>query len=110
MHPREKNPERYVSIENLSVDKLSRFSQESIVAGLKHKPAAVIGFSSTTLVSLKILYDIETISISRIVFQKKIGPQMKTDCKKFVRAFGDIVNCPSDINGVVSIICRILNK
>lgn len=92
-HPREKNLERYAGIENLVIDTNKEESQESIIASLHVKPAVVIGFTSTTLVSLKVLFDVNTISLAPCFIKQKVGPRLREDCKDFYKTFSKSVPC-----------------
>ena len=71
VHPREKKLERYNQIE-CRMEEKSELAQETILASLERKPYCIVGTSSTTLVTAKLLFDIDAISINYLMDQTKI--------------------------------------
>lgn len=96
-HPREKNIKRYNDIENCIVDRNFSASQESIISNLKIKPRLVVGLCSTTLVSLRLFYGIGTASVLHCIGTEGMGKKMNNDLLRFEKVFGNIIDCPSNI-------------
>lgn len=109
-HPRENHLERYDGIDNLVVDSRKGVSQESIIAGLEVKPTLVIGITSTTLVSLKVLFDVNTVSVAPYFLNQRIGPRLRGDCKDFCRTFEKFVPCLATTDELLREINRTYNN
>lgn len=65
-HPREQNRERYEGLDCI-VEQNYKVAQESVFALLSNKPLCVIGLDTTTLVTSKLLFGIEGISVTRLI-------------------------------------------
>ena len=71
---------------------------EEILVRLKTKPICIIGFDSTTLITGKVLFDVPTISVLGLFREK--GKYSKHRQCSFVRRFGDVVQCPVEIEEI----------
>lgn len=71
VHPREKELERYNEM-NCRIEQKNELAQEVILASLERKPYCIVGTASTTLVTARLLFNIETISINYLMDTKKI--------------------------------------
>lgn len=96
-HPRERNLERYGSM-GCIIEKRINISQEEIVSSSKIKPICVIGFTSTTLITLKYLFDVNTISICGLLDADKLSDTEKNKIMLFNNAFSQLVERPCDYN------------
>lgn len=65
---------------------------------------AIISFSSTSLVTAKMLFGINAISILNIIEQEKYGDYIKDEMKSFVACFSNLVDIPKDIDEMVKIL------
>ena len=64
-HPREKDCSCYEDMGAAVINE--KLSQEAILASLNYKPAFIVGFFSTTLVTSSVIFDVRTISLDDIV-------------------------------------------
>ena len=104
-HPREKNIERYSAVkEYATIDMNKNISQESIIASLSKKPVAIIAFSSTTLVSAKLFFDIKTFSIAKFWDRLNISDKLQEEENNFLDIFSNFVSCPDSMNELVSLL------
>lgn len=62
-HPREANKGDYKTLRDCWLDDNSGVTQESLIASCKVKPAAIVGFNSSTLLTSNLFFDIPTMSI-----------------------------------------------
>ena len=66
-HPRESG-DLYKTIENVAVmSNHNNFSQEEMMANVVNKPAFLVGFDSSTLVTMHVFFDIQSISILPLI-------------------------------------------
>lgn len=91
LHPREKRLDRYQGM-NCRIEQKNELAQEVILASLKTKPYCIVGTASTSLVTAKVLFDIDTISINYLMDQTKIVD--KKSIYDFNNAFKDLVYMP----------------
>lgn len=99
-HPRETDIERYNILKNCYVDIKKGKSVESIISGLKRKPKAIIGFSSTSLVAEKLFDEIKTVSLIDCMNDCNVVGAAKVDFDKFRQIFGTFVEFPSEIKSI----------
>lgn len=101
-HPREKNLDRYDCLRDYAfIETRKNITQESIIAALDIKPLAIVGFSSTTLISAKIFYDIPTYSLVQLWDYDKIDPELSIEEQRFFHTFSSILPCFADIDELV---------
>lgn len=101
-HPREKDLDRYACLRDYAfIETRKNITQESIIAALDIKPLAVVGFSSTTLISTKIFYDIPTYSLVRMWDYDRMDPALFIEEQRFFHTFSSILPCPGDIDELV---------
>ncbi len=90
-HPRETKLDRYQEL-GCVIDTRYELAQEAILSGVAIKPLCVIGLGSTTLVTAKLFFEIETISLNKIM-----GTQNLSNKKlfgPFNRTFGTVIFIP----------------
>ena len=95
-HPREKHLERYREI-GIDVDSVNTgISQEELLARSNNKPAAIVGFYSTSLVTANLFWGIPAITLGKMVDskEKKIEVYCK-DMKRFMKRFQNMLDIPS---------------
>lgn len=93
-HPRELSLDRYNRFPEWKVITGVSITQEEIFAKLKVKPKAIIGMYSSTLINLKALFGVETISLANFYEREDISSDEKEICVNFVREFDGFVRCP----------------
>lgn len=93
LHPREKTISRYDHLKCI-VDQSQDISQEALIANLENKPKAIIGFSSTTLVSENVFEGIKTISMIKFIDSSNVCRSMQHDFRAFAETFYDYVLIP----------------
>lgn len=92
-HPRECAIERYESLPCV-VNTIGGVSQETIIGKLKIKPKCIISINSTTLVTLKVLYDIPAVGLTKLYMQKNTDETERQALQNFVDTFRNIVMFP----------------
>ena len=95
-HPREKNIDRYNILKNCWIDDRKGITQESIISQLTIKPKAIVGFSSTTLISERVFDEIPAISLIRCVNIQNIETKMRADFIDFERNFKRFASFPQN--------------
>lgn len=103
-HPRDKEVNRFQILE-CEIEELSGIAQEVIFSGLQEKPYCVIGFDSTTLVSAKLLFDIEAISINVLINSNDLYEGKHFNL--FNKMFGDIIQIPKKKADLMNILKEI---
>ena len=102
-HPRDKDIERYVNI-GCSIFQNESISLETIVERLDIKPQSIIGDYSTTLITGKILFDINTISYAKLICKDEYNKKMT---ELFFDSFNEIVMFPDSISELKSMLRRL---
>ena len=102
-HPRDNNIERYGSL-NCFVDEKNTVSQESIIASLEKKPMAVLSYTSTSLVTTKLFYGVNAISLNGCIEPGFLQASLAKEFGAFNKTFGGIVDIPGGVDGVIKII------
>lgn len=100
-HPRDKNTDRYKTL-NCIVEKNNTAPQESIFECLKIKPRAIIGFTSTSLVTSKIFYGVRGISLNNLLLAEDIDSSLKNEFQSFKKAFSGVIEIPNSIDDFIS--------
>ncbi|MEG1875969.1 MAG: polysialyltransferase family glycosyltransferase [Lachnospiraceae bacterium] len=106
-HPREKDIARYANI-NCMIEKNSSVAQENIFATLSNNPYCVIGIASTTLVTAKILFGIEAISINHLIPSKDLND--KNVFTNFNKTFSDLLYMPKSEQELLEDIDHCINR
>lgn len=70
-------------------------------------PKLVLGYSSTALVTSKILFNIRSISISNLIINNVETPFAKEHIRQFQEIFKDIVNCINNLDDLDKLISNI---
>ncbi len=102
-HPRDKNLSRYDCL-GCYVDKDNTVSQEKIFASLNVKPCAVLSFTSTSLVTSELFYDVKAFSLNRILDKDDIQLTLQNEFSNFEKAFENVVSIPKTINALIEYI------
>lgn len=89
-HPRETIIEKYQDI-GADIDVNNLIPLEIILAGLRKFPIGIVGISTTTLVSAKILWNIPTFSIINIVGKDNFDKSAIEDIRNFSKLFSEYV-------------------
>lgn len=102
-HPRDKDLSRYNSLD-CYVDKDNTVSQEKIFALLDVKPCAVLSFTSTSLVTSKLFYDVKAVSLNRILEKDDVQLSLQNEFSNFEKAFENIVFIPKTADDLIEYI------
>lgn len=98
-HPRETNIEKYQSL-CAYIDENNLVPLEAILAGLKSRPVGIIGVSTTTLVTAKVLWNIPTFSIIDVIGKKNFCNAVIEDINNFSKYFSDYVTNIHEIESI----------
>ena len=96
-HPRETLKDKYEGLQFERLDGLNGVSIETVLSIGENKPVAVVGYTSTALVSLKMLWGIPAISLINIMGNVEMSQAAKNDFEDFRNSFGDMVLVPNDL-------------
>lgn len=109
LHPREKNTSRYNSL-SLFIDREnSSISQEILFAGISLKPLAILGFFSTTLVTSKMFFGIDAISLGKLINMNLLNG-FDEDVENFIEVFKNMVLVPSSYEDLKHVLDYIKRK
>lgn len=95
-HPRDKSIQRYQDLKLQFIDK--NISQEAFIASLDRLPTYVIGFTTTTLITLLLFFNIKPISLVGCIKDDFVLGNAKKDFKLFRKLFGNMVFVPHSLN------------
>lgn len=98
-HPREQNVQKYEAL-NCCLETKCRVGQETILASLKEKPYCVVGFSSTTLITAKVLFGIQAISANYLIDKDK--QRNKKYFTSFNKSFSNLLYMPKNMEELLS--------
>jgi len=96
-HPRETLENKYEGLQFERLDELNGVSIETVLSISRSKPVAVIGYTSTALISLKMLWGIPAISLINIMGNIELSQAAKNDFEDFRNSFGNMVLVPNDL-------------
>lgn len=99
-HPRDKDLSRYDCLD-CYIDKDNTVSQEKIFASLNVKPYAVLSFTSTSLVTSKLFYDVKAVSLNRILDKDDVQLTLRNEFSNFEKAFENVVYIPKTIDALI---------
>ena len=102
-HPRETSFQDYYNL-GCFVDVDNKMSQETIVAKLEKKPSLFIALNSSTLINIKTIFQIPTISYAKILLKRNISEIEKDMLRKFVDKFDGIVEFPESVEELLNYI------
>jgi hypothetical protein len=109
-HPREKFISRYQGHVDSVIDDL-QYSLEMIFASLgREKPLLVVGNASTALVTAKVLFDIDAVSLINLIDRRKYAEVPNFEMERFEKMFGDYVFMPESIGELVSLLKNKINN
>lgn len=104
-HPRELNPKKYERL-GCSVFCERKYSQESIIAATRIKPACIVSIYSSTLLNVNGIFGIPVISLANVFMQEyKIGRELKDDLLNFIDDYRSIIEFPCSMDDAVDRIC-----
>lgn len=98
-HPRERDIEKYLKI-GVNVDVNNLAPLEIIFAGLRNKPKAIIGITTTSLVTANVLWGINSFSIVKIIGEKNFNTEVKEDIENFPKLFSKYVRVLERISDI----------
>lgn len=104
-HPREKKLDKYYELK-CNVEKNSKASLEEILANIPKDllPKCIIGFTSTTLVTSKLFWNIKTVSLINLLDKQFVGDELFISMKTFERTFNNIVYFPKSYDELLEFI------
>lgn len=99
-HPREKHLEKYQGF-GVEIDMRNSVPLEFVLAGIKIKPKFILGITTTTLVTGKLLWNIPCISLVNLISRVDCTKDFAGEANNFCRVFSDIVEIPKDFNNIL---------
>ena len=99
-HPREKNTNRYKDAKCF-IDSNNSVPLEALLAGIHPKPVAVIGITTTTLVTAKLFWNIPTISLAKLISREAYAYGIRDEVDNFCDIFRDIVQIPEKFQDIL---------
>ena len=94
LHPREKNFNIYrdcgLNIINNGID------AETFIYSLNRKPEHIMGCFTTSLVSIKLFFSMDTISVNKMISEKNIPKNLEDILNNFNNNFKDLICIPSE--------------
>lgn len=106
-HPRELHTERYQELK-CEVETEKGEAQETILASLDKMPLCLIGTGSTTLVTAHLLFDVEIISVNKLINRKDLVE--KTYFDNFNKTFSDFMKLPTTMEELEKNLNRLEEK
>lgn len=103
-HPRDKALSRYDGL-NCFVDTDNTVSQEIIMASLDVKPAAVLSFTSTSLITSKLFYGVKAASLNELLKGEDVQITLQNEFSNFKKAFGSVVAVVKTTDELLDYIC-----
>lgn len=101
-HPRELDYKKmYSGLDCILFDEKD-LSLESIMTIYNIK--SVIGFSSTSLITSSLLFNIKSISLLSLIESNNYGPRIRREMKEFKDIFSEFVFMPNSLNELIEII------
>lgn len=94
-HPAEKSFLRYEKL-GFEIDFISEVAQEYLLAAASCKPIAVVGFSSTTLLTANLFWGIPAISLANCINLNKIDGHVRYAAKRFITRYKEL-QAPKDM-------------
>ncbi|MFR9607653.1 MAG: polysialyltransferase family glycosyltransferase [Rikenellaceae bacterium] len=98
LHPRDVWGKDIYSRYSDNIFSLSNVSTESILASLSVKPKAIVGFSTTALVTANIFWNIPVINIAEMLDKEMLSSTYKDEVTDFNRIFGPYVKSYVEFN------------
>lgn len=98
-HPRETDINKYRDL-GVTVDEKQSIPLEIILAGITRKPPAIIGITTTSLVSANVLWGIDTFSILKLVGPKNFAYEVREDIDHFPSCFSKFVTLPDSVTDI----------
>jgi len=102
-HPRDRDLSRYAGL-NCFVDTEHTVSQEIIMASLDIKPAAVLSFTSTSLVTSELFYGVKTASLNKLLKKEDVQLTLQNEFGRFEKAFKNMVFLPKSIDALANFV------
>lgn len=107
-HPRDNNLLRFADLK-CRFDVRKNLSQETLIARSKYKPICVIGVSSTSLITLKLFFNIPAISLARMVFDSVEDKLVKEQLQDYINKYSSMINMPQSNEGLMDEITKAIN-
>lgn len=98
-HPRETDIDKYRGL-GAEVEENHGVPMEIMLAGLQRKPVALVGITTTSLVSASVLWGMKTFSIVGLVGQENFAREVREDIDHFPRIFAKYVTLPKTVNDI----------
>jgi len=90
-HPRDNNKDRYKQL-NVKMLDYGNITQESMLELMNHKPAYILSYYSTTLITSKLFFGIEPISIAEIFLEvNALSKVDKRRLERFLQIFNKMI-------------------
>lgn len=96
-HPREVLNKKYDEMKIESLDELNRVSVETVLSVCKSRPVAVVGYTSTALITIKMLWGIPAISLINLLENIEMSQVAKNDFNDFRNTFGKNIYIPKNL-------------
>lgn len=96
-HPREVLNNKYGELKLERLDELNGVSVETVLSVCKSRPVAVVGYTSTALITIKMLWGIPTISLIDLLGNIEMSQAAKNDFNDFRNTFGNSVLIPKNL-------------
>ena len=106
-HPREENVESKYSSMGCPIAEKHQSIEEFL---LRERPCAIISFSSTTLITAKLFYGIEPISLYYMLNLKNFSMKYRNELSTFRKTFFNVASFPKDYNELLSILLSVSNS
>ena len=95
-HPRDMNVNKYDKYECTIMPK-DIGSLEDVVGNGSAKPLAVISIFSSTMITMKLLFDVETISLGKVLIKKGVDDTLKLIVENYIKVSENYVYFPNDL-------------
>ena len=102
LHPREEIS-KFVSFGNIAqIISIHNRPVEEMISSLK--PSVVIGYTSTALITSRVLFSIKAISVADMVMKNCKDTLGEESIKQFKQLFGNIIKCTGNLSDLESVI------
>lgn len=106
LHPRDMHKERYLCLQDAEID-WSPVSQESILSSLEILPLLIIGFTTTTLLTANIFWNVKTVSIAELLRKSSNNQRLNMHIKDFEKTFSKQIEFVNDLDEFEKIVSDI---
>lgn len=95
-HPREENAKKYEKYDCMIFDSHNQ-SQEVLISGIESLPRLVVSVNSSTLVNLKLLFGIPSVSLAKLSIGESSDKYYIESIKNYINTFEDMVYFPDSM-------------